>query len=99
MQQIMEMASAMGLQPPTEGVSAEMPDIQETLQQVSQVLHKAEVKENRQQTLVRALLPYLSPRRQAKLERAMQLSRFSRLAGAALKDHPKILFGEEDTHV
>ena len=99
MQQIMEMASAMGLQPPNESVPAEMPVIQETLQQVSQVLHKAEVKENRQQTLVRALLPYLSPKRQAKLERAMQLSRFSRLAGAALKDHPEILFGEEETHV
>lgn len=86
MQQIMEMASAMGLNDPKEEITTEQPVIQEALQQVSRVLHQAEAKDKRQQTLMRALLPYLSPSRQAKLERAMQISHLSRLAGAALQN-------------
>ena len=99
MQQIMEMASAMGFQPPEENTTVEMPSVQEAFQQVSQVLQKTEVQENRQQTLIRALLPYLSPRRQAKLERAMQLSRISLLAGAALQNQVGTMNGEEENHV
>lgn len=99
MQQIMEMAAAMGLQPPAEDIPIEMPELQETLQQVSQVLHKTEAKENRQQTLARALLPYLSPKRQAKLERAMQLSRISRYAGAALQQRSESSSEKEESHV
>ena len=35
--------------------------------------------------LFRALAPYLAPHRQEKLERAMQIARLSRIAGAALQ--------------
>lgn len=84
-QQIMEMASAMGLNEPSENVQTEQPVIQEALQNVSRVLHQTEAKDRQQQTLMRALLPYLSPRRQAKLEQAMKISHLSRLAGAALQ--------------
>lgn len=41
--------------------------------------------------MLRAIAPYLSPRRREKLERAMQLARLSRLA--------KLAFEEEQGHV
>lgn len=84
MKQIMEMASAMGLGP--EGnTPAQAAAMENAAQQVSQLIARSEKQEHRQQTLVRALLPYLSPRRQARLEQAMQLSNLSRLAGSALR--------------
>lgn len=73
----MDMASSMGLKPP-----AEHPE------QVTQALHHMEMKDKRQETLVRALLPYLNPSRQARLERAMQFSQLSRLATAAMRTAP-----------
>lgn len=98
-QQIKEMASAMGLSDTTEEAT-EPPIIQEALQQVSHVLHQTEAKEQRQQALMRALLPYLSPRRQGKLEKAIQLSRLSRLAGVALQNSSlSSLLSEEESHV
>lgn len=100
MQQIKEMASAMGINADNEEITADAPFLQDTLQQVSQVLHQTEAKSRRQQTLMRALLPYLSPGRQAKLERAMQLSNLSRLAGAALQSSPmSSILSEEELHV
>lgn len=100
MQQITEMASAMGLQTQTADVQAEQPIIEEALQQFSQVLHKTEAKDKKQQTLMQALIPYLSPRRQIRLERAMKLSHISRLAGAALQNSSLTsILSEEDLHV
>lgn len=101
-QQIMEMASAMGLNTAESEEEAVGPSVtKEAIAQVSQVLHQTEAKERKQQTLVRALLPYLSPKRQARLERAMQISHLSRLAGAALQSNqiPTPLSGEEENHV
>lgn len=101
-QQIMEMASAMGLNSTPEEDETEPSSMaREAIAQVSQVLHQTEAKEKKQQTLVRALLPYLSPRRQARLERAMQISHLSRLAGAALQSNPipVPISGEEEFHV
>lgn len=74
---------------------------EDALQKVTQVLHQADARDQRQQTLVRALLPYLSPGRQARLERAMQISHLSRLAGAALQSNqfPISPMKEEDDHV
>ena len=101
-QQIMEIASSMGLGTADFGEQADVPAAaSEAIAQVSQVLHQTEAKEKKQQTLVRALLPYLSPGRQARLERAMQISHLSRLAGAALRNNPISAFtgGEEEPHV
>lgn len=98
-QQIMEMASAMGLQTSPEPIT-ETPVSEEALRRVSQVVHQMEEKDSRQQTLVRALLPYLSPKRQARLERAMKISHMSRLAGAALQSEPMLsIFREEVSDV
>lgn len=100
MKQIMDVASSLGL-------SGQFPDIpaqempQQMMQQVSDILQQTETKEKRQQNLIRALLPYLHPRRQARLERAMQLSHLSRLAGAAMRNGTAIQQSAQkgDAHV
>ncbi len=69
MQQIMNMAASLGLQPPTEQA-------------------EGTPKDNRQESLVRALMPYLHPRRQARLQRVMELTDLTRLAGAAFRSLP-----------
>ena len=98
--QIMDTAASLGLSDQLPDlVSQEMP--QKMIKHVSNVIQQTETKENKQQTLIRALLPYLSPGRQARLERAMQLSQISRLAGAAIRSgtamHPTVREG--DVHV
>ena len=74
MRQITEMANSLGLSPQA------MPE------QLTEAVQKTEVREQRQETLMRALLPYLKPARKMRLERAMQLSRLSIIAGAALRN-------------
>lgn len=85
MKQIMEMASAMGFTPGGADAAQQQAMAEDAAQQVTQLIARSEKQEHRQQTLVQALLPYLNPRRQARLERAVQLSRLSRLAGSALR--------------
>ena len=43
--------------------------------------------EPRQEALLQALLPYLSPSRRNRLERALRVARLSKLAGAALQNY------------
>ena len=59
--------------------------IDTALEQASQILQQVQTKESRQQTLVRALLPYLNPQRKNRLERAMQVLQISKLAETALQ--------------
>lgn len=95
-QQIMEVASSMGFTPQPE--MTELPELpsQEALEKVSQVLHQAEAKDRRQEALMKALLPYLKPNRQTRLERALQLSQLSRLAGVAFQSNQFSLTAQED---
>lgn len=90
-QQIMSMASALGLKPP----AAEAPDAEgekqaslpqpEVIETFSNMLRHAEHEEKKQEALFRALRPYLKPGRQERLERALQISHLSHLAGAAIR--------------
>lgn len=79
----MAMASALGIGNEDEaaknaaGVTPE--DLTQALQHVQQ-------KEEKQQALVRALLPYLRPDHQKRLERAVQIARLSHLAGTAWRN-------------
>ena len=85
-EQIMEMASSLGISPQSfpknhtdEPVSAEQ----------------------QQETLFRALMPYLKPTRQQRLERAMQLCHLSKIAENAMR-HVQFSSGdsgEEETLV
>ena len=88
----------MGLSPPSEETDRKEILNPETLEQIGQMLHQTEIKDRRQETLVKALLPYLNPGRQARLERAMQLSHLSRLAGAAFRSNVlPFISAQEDT--
>ena len=82
LQQIMNMASMLSAQAPQEAAPPPDPEL---AQHMTQALHHAQAQEKKQQALVHALLPYLKPGRQARLERAMQIAHLSNLAGAALR--------------
>ena len=90
--QIMDIASAFGIHE-AEGA---LPDLS-MASNITQALGQVQEKEEKQQALVRALLPYLRPKHRTRLERAIQVARISHLAGAALKaDQPAA--GEELKH-
>lgn len=84
--QIMTLATSLGIQPPNELNPEQAPKMAE---QVNRLLSQNQEREQKQQALVRALLPYLQPRRQARLERAMQVAHLSHLAGALGSAAPK----------
>ena len=78
MQQIMDMAAALGVSTQ----DAIPPELPATL---TQALEANQALDRKQDALVQALLPYLRPGRQARLERAIRIARLSHLAGAALR--------------
>lgn len=94
MKQIMDMAQAMGLTMQQENDHEEQTT--DILSHLAQIMKKTDSSIQRQETLIRALLPYLNPRRQARLERAMQLSQFSRVAETALQGNPLFSFKDGD---
>lgn len=90
----------MGLSPDDQPAASTSIPLEAALQQVSQIMQQAQTKGSRQQTLVQALLPYLNPKRQERLERAMQLSQLSRIAGSALQGNiPFPLYAGGDHNV
>ena len=84
MNRLMELASSLGL-PPEQQPQPEA--LQHLLQQAGQP-------DSRQQALIHALLPYLRPGRQARLERALQVGHMAKLAGSMLQGA-----GKEQDHV
>lgn len=62
---------------------------------LTKVLHEVKEKDEKHQALVHALLPYLNPRHQKKLQRAVQAVRLSYLAGTALQNEPQGTGNEE----
>jgi len=84
MEQIMGLAKSLGFEPNQENTehngdsSAGIP-IMDLLQQNSTA-------EPRRDALIHALLPYLKPERQRKLQQAVKLAKLSNLAGYALKN-------------
>lgn len=92
--QIMTLASSLGLQPP-DALSPEQGP--EMAAKVNAIFSESQAREQKQQALVRALLPYLRPGRQVRLERAMQVAHLSHLAGALRLQAPPS--GEVGEHV
>ena len=95
MQQIMELASAFGIDPNTPVDNQSMDVLSKGF---TKVIHQAKEREEKQQALVRALLPYLRPGHQKRLERAVQIARLSHLAGTALKTGDVKPNGEEASY-
>ena len=80
MQQIMSMAQAMS--PPPEPAPPALPDFS-VMQKLVGMTRQSGIDKN-QQALLRALSPYISRERSAKLEKAMRAAKMARLASAFL---------------
>lgn len=90
MQKIMSMAQTLGGEPQKEAPKAasSAPDIDlSMLQKMSGLARQTSIDKD-QQTLLRALAPYLSRQRIAKLENAMRAAKMARFAAAALSANP-----------
>ena len=94
MKQVMEMAKAFGFSPSeaessaaSEDAPAQIPSGLGNLfsEPVGQLLSQAGKLDKRQENLLNAIKPFLSPGRQEKIDRAMQVARLSHLAGYALR--------------
>lgn len=93
--QILHLANTLGIQPPPD-LSPEQGS--EMASRISQLLDQNQAQEKKQQALVHALLPYLRPGRQVRLERAMQIAHLSHIAGA-LGLHTVQESKEDSSHV
>ena len=70
------------------GIGAEAPGDAATAQeQTIQPDAQASVHEPRQEALLQALLPDLTPSRRSRLERALRVAKLSKIAGAALQNY------------
>ena len=81
MEQIMQIARNLGLGPELASAEPEAPDISI----LTKLLQSGGQQDTNRNALLSALLPYLKPDRQRRLEKAMQLARFSSIAEAALQ--------------
>lgn len=86
MSEILQIAKGMGFDPeqPSPNIDAGggIP-----VGEIFQFLQQTNSTDTRQQALLQALIPYLKPERQRKLQRAMQVARLTNLAGYALKNY------------
>ena len=82
MEQILNIAKSLGISGEAQPDPAAMPE----LGSVMELLQAGRQQEPRRDALLRALLPYLSPDRQRRLEKAMQIAKLSNLAGFALQN-------------
>ena len=84
MGQIMSMAQSLGNSSPPQQEPPQQPSFDPAmLQQISAVMGQSNIDGN-QQTLLRALNPYLSGRKVEKLERAMRAAKMARMASGFL---------------
>ena len=84
MGQIMSMAQSLSNSPPPQPELSAQPGFDPAmLQQLSAVMGQSNIDGN-QQTLLRALNPYLSGRKVEKLERAMRAAKMARMASGFL---------------
>ena len=86
MADIIQLAKGLGISPPEDGPqqASEEPLSVGTMLQLLQNTGKSDA---RQEALLQALLPYLRPERQKKLQRALRVAKLTQLAGAALKSY------------
>ncbi len=79
MKQIMDMAAALN-----QGQTSSPEELLHNIpSDLTEMLHNEQEKEVKQQALVHALLPYLRPGHQKRLQQAVQVARLTRLAGSA----------------
>lgn len=81
LQQIMSMAANLSQESSDE---LQLPSA-EVLSRLQNIMSQFGHNDGRQQALYDALIPYLKPERRIRLQRAIQIARLSRAAGAALR--------------
>lgn len=85
--QIMEIAKGLGFAPPQEDTPPVAGPEPELAGNIIGLLQKMNTPNTKQDALVHALMPYLQPIRRKKLQRALQVAKMSKIAGAALKEY------------
>ena len=85
--QVMDIAKNLGFSPPGEEPPAAPEAENLNMGAMLSMLQSMGSQEPQQEALIRALLPYLRPERQKKLQKAMRLAKLSNLAGVALKNY------------
>lgn len=86
--EVMELAKGLGFPPPQEHEGAASDSAGEIpLAGIMQLLQQNSFSDGRQDALMQALMPYLQPHRQQKLQKAMKLGKLSQLAVVALKNY------------
>jgi len=96
LKQISEIASAMGFLDQSQTMEVPAPEITKNLSTVMEQLHQ---RDQKQENLIHALLPYLKPAKRQRLERAMQIAQLSQLAGAAISSDKISIVQEALRHV
>ena len=92
--QILDTAKAFGFTSTEENVP-QLP--KELTKEFASMMQQFQIKDQKRQALIRALLPYLRPGKQRRLERAMQITNLSHVAEAAFRG--KIQQPRENDHV
>jgi len=95
MAQILSLAQSFGLQPTEPASSAPSappppPPDDGFAKAVFGMMQQARQSDGRQEALLAALKPYLRPERRGSIDRALQLSKISHLAGFALRNYGKL---------
>ena len=96
LKQIMEMASAIGIRDTSQDMDIPLPEVQQNLSSAMETLR---CRDQKQENLIHALLPYLKPGKRQRLERAMQIAQLSQLAGAAISSGNIPVIQEAHQHV
>lgn len=91
MAEIMELAKGLGFSPEGEDTPPLHEEGMPPLGSVLGLLQNSSGNDPKQDALLQALLPYLQPERQQKLQRAMKIGKLSRLAMFALKNYSDLI--------
>lgn len=88
MEGIMNIVKNLGFSPPSESTEEQTPEPDPQMTgTILNLLQKANAPDGRQDALLHALMPYLRPSRQKKLQQALRVAKLSSLAGFALKNY------------
>ena len=86
MGQIFELAKGFGISPEESETPSPETDTA-GIAGILQMLQQSKTPDGKQDALIHALMPYLHPARQKRLQRAIRIARISQLAGYALKNY------------
>lgn len=87
MSEILQIAKGLGLSPEEQQAQPQEEDNGLPIGAIFRLLQQANQTDSRQEALVQALMPYLKPERQKKLQRAVHIAKLTHLAGFALRNY------------